>query len=165
MSGAGMSGGGGVRRRSAAFGAAVLAALAAILPAPRAASGEPAKFTVVNGAEIRESLTGRPGDAERGRAIAADRALGNCVACHAMPVGEPFQGDVGPDLRGVASRLSEAEIRLRVVDAKMVNPGTAMPPYHRVERLHGMRKDLVGKPILSAGQVEDVVAFLMTLKD
>lgn len=155
---------GAMRRLIAAGGAAVLAATATP-PAQRAAGGEPARFTVVDGAEIRESLTGRPGDAERGRAIAADRALGNCVACHAMPVGEPFQGDLGPDLRGIASRLSEPQIRLRVVDAKTANPGTAMPPYHRVERLHAVRKDLVGKPILSAEQVEDVVAFLMTLKD
>jgi len=82
-----------------------------------------------------------------------------------MPAGEPFQGDVGPDLRGTASRLSEAEIRLRVVDAKVADPETAMPPYHRIDRLYGVRTELAGKPVLSAEQIEDVVAFLMTLKD
>jgi sulfur-oxidizing protein SoxX len=163
-----MHGGNGPRKRGrrpvAAAGALAVAAIAAAAPAWRAPAEEPATFAVAGGG-IRESLTGRPGDPARGRAIAADRALGNCVACHAMPVGEPFQGDVGPDLKGVAARLTEPQIRLRVVDAKILNPDTAMPPYHRTDRLYGVRQDLVGKPVLSAEQIEDMVAFLMTLTD
>jgi sulfur-oxidizing protein SoxX len=115
--------------------------------------------------EIPEALTGRPGDAARGQKVAVDRGLGNCLACHAMPVNEPLQGNVGPDLKGVGSRLKESELRLRVVDPKVLNARTAMPAYYRVDGLFRVRKDLQGKPILNAEQIEDVVAYLKTLKE
>lgn len=121
-------------------------------------------FRIVENKAIPAALTGRPGDAARGLAVAADRALGNCLACHAMPVDQPSQGDVGPDLRGVGARLTEGELRLRVVDPKIVDAQTAMPAYYRVDGLYRVRKDLQGKPILTAGQIEDVVAYLKTLK-
>lgn len=159
--------GGGVRGRFIVFvGTALLSALTGA-PAPRAAAAdnELVKFDVVDGNEIRGSLTGKPGNPEEGRKIAADRGLGNCLACHVMPIKEDPQGDVGPELNGVASRLKESEIRLRIVNAKFSNPQTAMPAYYRVDGLYRVRKDLVGKPILSAEQVEDVVAYLMTLKE
>ena len=122
-------------------------------------------FRVIDDNEIRESLTGKPGDPVNGAKVAADRGLGNCLACHAMPIDEPLQGDIGPDLHGVGGRLKESELRLRVVNPKFLNAQTAMPAFYRTEGLYRVRKDLVGKPILTAQQVEDVVAYLMTLKN
>lgn len=118
----------------------------------------------VGGGAIPVPLVDTAGDAARGRAIALDRARGNCLACHALPVPEPLQGNVGPDLGGVASRLSEGELRLRVVDPKIVNAETAMPAYYRVDGLFRVRQDMVGRPILAAQEIEDVVAYLRTLK-
>lgn len=143
----------------------VVLAGAALLPAFSAVAGELVKFKVHGGNEIRESLTGKPGDPEAGRRIALDRGLGNCLACHVTPIEGEMQGNVGPELNGVAGRLTEPEIRLRVVDARILNPQTAMPAYYRVDGLYKVRKDLAGKPILSAEQIEDVVAYLMTLKE
>ncbi|MCK6454423.1 MAG: sulfur oxidation c-type cytochrome SoxX [Alphaproteobacteria bacterium] len=123
-------------------------------------------FRVEGGTAIAEPLTGKRGDPVEGARIAAGRTQGNCLACHALPMPEEkLQGDVGPDLKGVASRLGEGELRLRVVNPKLVNPETAMPAYYRVDGLYRVRKDLVGKPILTAEQVEDVVAYLATLKE
>ena len=144
--------------------AAALAAGALIIPAD-AAADELVKFTVVDGNSIPDSLTGKAGDPENGRKVAIDRKLGNCLACHVMPVPEqPFHGEVGPDLNGVAERLSEGEVRLQVVNPKYNNPNTIMPAFYRTEGLHMVWKKFQGKPMLTAEEVEDVVAYLMTLK-
>jgi len=136
-----------------------------MLCAPLAALAQGlAPFTVVGGNAIPAPLADAPGDGARGRAIAVDRARGNCLACHALPIPEPLQGNVGPDLGGVASRLSEGELRLRVVDPKIVNAETAMPAYYRVDGLFRVRQDMAGRPILAAQEIEDVVAYLRTLK-
>lgn len=123
-------------------------------------------YEVVDGRSIPDSLTGKPGDAARGRAIAADRKLGNCLACHVIPaLAElPFHGNVGPSLAGVADRFSEAELRLWVVDPKVVNPDTMMPAFYRTEGLYRVLEEFEGKSILTTDQVEDVIALLMTLK-
>lgn len=114
---------------------------------------------------IPDSLTGARGDPVRGRALVADRQAGLCLLCHSGPFPEqPFQGDLGPDLRGVGTRLSEGQIRLRIVDASRANPATIMPPYFRTEGLSRVARAFRGRPVLSAGQIEDVVAFLLTLK-
>jgi L-cysteine S-thiosulfotransferase len=111
-------------------------------------------------------LTDRPGDPARGREIVLDTARGNCLICHPMPIAEAkFHGDVGPDLAGVGSRYSAGEIRLRVVDAKRLNPNSIMPAYYRAEGLHRVLKEYRGKPILTRQEVENVVAYLMTLKE
>ncbi|MBL8703769.1 MAG: sulfur oxidation c-type cytochrome SoxX [Rhodospirillales bacterium] len=144
---------------------ALPAALASVLAVPADAPAQGARpVAVVDGNAIPTPLTDSPGDAGRGRAIAVDRARGNCLACHALPVPEPLQGNVGPDLRGVAARLSEGELRLRVVDPKIVNAETAMPAYFRVDGLFRVRQDMVGRPILTAQEIEDVVAYLRTLQ-
>ena len=154
---------------------ALLVALAGTFAAPAGApaQGAPAQgappfaavgVTIAGGQAIPAPLADAPGDVRRGEAVAVDRARGNCLACHAMPVREPFQGNVGPDLAGVASRLSEGELRLRVVDPKLVNAETAMPAYYRVDGLFRVRQDMVGRPILAAQEIEDVVAYLRTLK-
>jgi L-cysteine S-thiosulfotransferase len=112
------------------------------------------------------SLTDRPGDPARGREIVLKPARGNCLICHPMPMPEvEFQGDVGPDLAGVGSRYDPGEVRLRVVDPKRLNSASVMPAYHRAEGLHRVLKEYRGKPILTAQEVEDVVAYLMTLKE
>jgi sulfur-oxidizing protein SoxX len=110
-------------------------------------------------------LTDAPGNPARGRAIVADRQAGMCLLCHRAPVPEErFQGTIGPDLAGVGARLSAAQLRLRIVDMQRLHPQTVMPAYHRVEGLARVAPAYDGKPILDAQQVEDVVAFLATLR-
>ena len=124
-----------------------------------------APYTVVGDA-VPASLTGAPGDPARGRAIVADRQKGLCLLCHAGPFPEQrFQGDLAPDLRGAGSRWSEGQLRLRLVDASRLNPDTIMPLYHRTDGLTRVGRPWQGKPILTAEQIEDVVAFLVTLKE
>lgn len=114
---------------------------------------------------IAKSLTGTPGDPAAGKKIFINRKLGNCLTCHTAPIpDEQFHGTVGPDLTGVGHRLTEGELRLRVVDAKLLNPETVMPAFYRTAGLRQVLKDFDGKPILSAQEVEDVVAYLMSLK-
>ena len=115
---------------------------------------------------IPQSLTGAKGDPVRGRAIVASRQVGLCLLCHSGPFPEErFQGNLAPDLAGAGKRASEGQLRLRIVDSSRINPTTIMPAYHRTEGLVRVAPALRGKPILSAEQIEDVVAFLMTLKD
>ena len=115
---------------------------------------------------IPESLTGAKGDPVRGRAIVASRQVGLCLLCHRGPFPEErFQGNLAPDLRGAGARWSEGQLRLRIVDSSRINPATIMPAYHRSEGLVRVAPAWRGKPVLSAEQIEDVVAFLMTLRD
>jgi len=111
-------------------------------------------------------LTDQPGDPARGKDIMLDPARGNCLICHPAPMAEvEFHGDVGPDLAGVGRRYNTGELRLRVVDAKRLNPASVMPAYHRTDGLHRVLKEYRGKPILTKQEVEDVVAYLMTLTE
>jgi sulfur-oxidizing protein SoxX len=122
-------------------------------------------FTVVGDA-IPASLTGTNGDPARGRAIVLDRRLGACLLCHTGPFPEEkFQGTLAPDLSGAGSRWSAGQLRLRLVDPTRLNPDTIMPPYYRVDGLARVGTAWFGKPILTAGQIEDVVSFLSTLGD
>ena len=115
---------------------------------------------------IPESLTGARGDPVRGRAIVANRQVGLCLLCHSGPIPEErFQGDLAPDLKGAGKRLSEAQLRQRIVDSRKLNPSTIMPSYYRTEGLSRVAPAYRGKPLLSAEQIEDVVAYLGTLDD
>ena len=115
---------------------------------------------------IRRSLTGRPGDPSRGRAIVANRSVGLCLLCHSGPISEErFQGNLAPSLAGAGSRWSEGQLRLRIVDGSRLNADTIMPAYYRTGGLQRVARNFEGRPILSAEQVEDVVAYLVTLKD
>ena len=146
------------RRRPSAEAALVAAAIAVATPGLR-------PYTIVGDA-IPASLTGTTGDAARGRAIILDRRLGACLLCHTGPFPEEkFQGTLAPDLSGAGSRWSEGELRLRLVDATRLNSDTIMPPYYRVDGLTRVGERWRGKPILTADQIEDVVAFLSTLRN
>jgi sulfur-oxidizing protein SoxX len=141
-----------------------LAAIALVCSVAGARAEALRAFSVVGDA-IPLSLTGGRGDPQRGRDVTVKRELGNCLLCHRVPLPEErFQGTIGPDLSGVAGRLSEGQIRLRIVDESRLNPQTIMPPYYRLEGLHRVMAAYRGRPVLSAEQVEDVVAFLLTLR-
>jgi L-cysteine S-thiosulfotransferase len=121
---------------------------------------------VVIGDAIPESLTGAEGNPERGRAVVLNRQLGLCLLCHSGPFpGEKFQGTLAPSLAGAGSRWSHGQLRLRIVDASRLNPETIMPSYYRIDGLTRVAPAFAGKPILSAEQIEDVIAFLATLRD
>jgi len=121
-------------------------------------------FAVV-GDGITQPLTATPGDPVRGRAIVADRQTGLCLLCHSAPISEErFQGNLAPSLAGAGSRWSAAQLRLRIVDARRVNPDSLMPAFYRDRGLERVAPAYAGKPVLDAQQVEDVVAYLLTLK-
>jgi L-cysteine S-thiosulfotransferase len=133
-------------------------------PAARAAE-QLASFTIAGDA-VPAPLTATPGDPARGRAILVDRRIGLCLLCHSGPFPEQrLQGDLGPDLAGVGSRLSRGQLRLRLIDAGRLNANTIMPPYYRTEGLTLVASAYAGKPILTAQQIEDVVVFLATLQE
>lgn len=114
---------------------------------------------------IPASLTGTPGDPKRGRAIVVKRES-TCLLCHSGPFPDQrFQSNLSPDLTGVGSRWTEGELRLRMVDAAHLNPTTIMPSFYKIDGLNRVAPNLRGKPVLTAQEIEDVVAFLSTLED
>jgi sulfur-oxidizing protein SoxX len=153
-----------MRRRA---GVSILALAVAMLPAvsPGQQAADRQSFRVAGDA-IPDSLTGVPGDPARGRAIVASRQTGLCLLCHAGPLPEErFQGNLAPDLAGAGSRWSEGQLRLRVVDARSLNPQSLMPAYYQTVGLNRVGRAWQGQPVLAAQQIEDVVAFLRTLRE
>lgn len=137
------------------LGAALLLVTAAAAGAATAATSD----------ALPQPLTATPGDAARGRAIVASRQQGLCLLCHRAPIDEErFQGDIATDLAGTGSRWSVAQLRQRVVDSRAVNPDSVMPAFHRSSGLQRVAPAWQGRPILDAQQVEDVVAWLHSLK-
>jgi len=119
----------------------------------------------VTGDSIPESLTGQPGDAARGRKLIVERT-NTCILCHSGPFPEEkFQGDLAPNFAGAGSRWTVGQLRLRLVDASRLNPGTIMPSYYRVDGLDRVAQAFRDKPILTADQIEDIVAYLATLRE
>ncbi len=115
--------------------------------------------------KITVPLCGLSGDSRRGSKLVTDSHGGNCIACHALPLPAEAHGDLGPPLAGVASRLSEGHIRLRVVNSHVISPMTIMPAYYKdPDQINRPGKEYRGKTFLTAQQVEDVIAWLMTLK-
>ncbi|SEO06842.1 sulfur oxidation c-type cytochrome SoxX [Palleronia pelagia] len=152
------------------------AGVVALVLAPISAPAAPAPSDVVYDeyGSVAESLTGAAGDPVKGADVMANRGLGNCVACHLVSDLDevPFHGEVGPALDGVADRWTEADLRGIVANAKMVFPGTIMPAFYKNEgytrpgdAFTGNAADGPLDPLLTAEQVEDVVAYLMTLKE
>jgi sulfur-oxidizing protein SoxX len=129
------------------------------------AVGQQLKPYVVKDDSILESLTGASGDPARGRALILERS-NTCILCHSGPWPEErFQGDLAPNLSGSGSRWSAGQLRLRLVDASRLNPPTIMPSYYRIDGLDRVAANWRGKPILSAEQIEDMVAYLATLRE
>jgi sulfur-oxidizing protein SoxX len=117
------------------------------------------------GDAIPARLTTAPGDVARGRTLVVERSS-TCILCHSGPFPEVrFQGDLAPGLAGSGSRWSEGQLRLRLVDASHLNAATIMPSYYRVDGLDRVGPSWRGKPILSAEQIEDIVAYLASLRD
>ena len=132
---------------------------------PCSAGGDELRPYTVSGDAILQSLTGAPGDAANGRKLVLERAS-TCILCHSGPFPEEkFQGDLAPDLAGAGSRWTAGQLRLRLVDASRLNATTIMPSYYRVDGLERVAQSWRGKPILSAEQIEDIVAYLATLRD
>jgi L-cysteine S-thiosulfotransferase len=133
-------------------------------------TGPPVPYEVVSRdgiPAIPKPLTGKPGDPRRGERVATDRLLGNCLSCHEVSAlrEEPFHGEIGPSLDGVGGRWDAATLRMIVVNPKRVfGDDTVMPAFYRTEGLNRVRPEFAGKPILTAQQVEDVVAYLAAMK-
>ena len=126
----------------------------------------PPRPLVVVGDAIPLALTNLPGDPVRGRAIVANRQPGLCLLCHTGPIPEErLQGSLAPDLAGAGTRWTAGQLRLRMVDARALNPETLMPSYHRMDGLNRVAAAWAAAPMLGAQQVEDVVAYLATLRD
>ncbi|MEM7425932.1 MAG: sulfur oxidation c-type cytochrome SoxX [Pseudomonadota bacterium] len=116
---------------------------------------------------IKASLTGKAGDPANGKKVFLNRKKGNCLACHVVSSlkDQPFHGEVGPPLDGTASRWSEGELRLRIVNPKLLNEDTIMPSFYKTDGFHRVLKKFKGKSVISAQEVEDVLAYIMTFKD
>jgi sulfur-oxidizing protein SoxX len=145
-------------------GLPAFAALALLCCAAQPAA-QVAPFVLTDDA-IVAPLAGLAGDVARGAAVVRNRETANCLICHAIPdARERFMGDVGPPLAGVGSRLTQGQLRLRLVDPTLLNPAAVMPAYHRVAGLVNVDPRHRGQPVLTAQEIEDVVAYLATLKD
>lgn len=149
---------------SACIRAALVAAVTMAL-VPMAEAAPPKKKAERNIFDVTRMapLTETPGDPANGRKLV--RTKGLCLSCHVMPIPEePDHGDVAPDLAGVGARMVPQELRLRIVDPKILNPDTMMPAFFKKDGLNRVMKSWEGKSILEAQEVEDVVAYLATLK-
>lgn len=158
-----------MRRPITAIALAGLCVLATAAGAETASTGlAPFEIVSVDGSDaIPAPLTDKPGDAAAGVKVVVNRRQGNCLGCHQISSlkGESFQGEVGPALDGVAGRWDAAHLRMIVVNPKHVfTEATVMPAFYRIDGLNRVRSEFEGKPILTAQQVEDVVAYLTTLK-
>jgi L-cysteine S-thiosulfotransferase len=162
-----MRGNGAMQRLAGTACQWLILAVAGAIVTTRAAepeAGAAVQFVVVADT-IPVPLEGARGDAARGRALIMARAAANCVLCHAVTdAAVRYSGNVGPSLDGVASRLTVAQLRLRIADNLRVNPDSVMPGYYRSAGLDRVASAYRGKPILDAGQVEDIVAYLATLQ-
>lgn len=143
----------------------VLAALIVVLLAAAPAAAQVAPF-IVTGDAVEAPLDGLIGDAGRGARIVRNRETANCLICHTIPdPRESFMGEVGPPLAGVALRLTQGQMRLRLVDPTRINPEAVMPAYHRTTDLLRVDPRWQGRPVLTAQEIEDVVAYLATLRE
>jgi len=151
------------RGRMARAALAVGAALACAPLAGRTQGGAGTGLDTATG--IAQPLHERPGDPRRGRAIVASRQLGLCLLCHRAPIPEErFQGDIGPDLAGAGDRWTRAQLRLRLVDPQRLNPGSLMPSYFRTDHLRQVAPAWRERTLLAADEIEDVIAYLASLR-
>jgi L-cysteine S-thiosulfotransferase len=154
-----------MRLARSAFSSATIWLATSLSVLPGAADAQALRDYAVVGDAIPVSLTGAPGDPVRGRALIVDRSS-TCILCHSGPFPEQkFQGDLAPNLAGAGGRWSEEQLRLRLVDASSLNAATIMPSFYRTDGLDRVGPAWRGKPILSAEQIEDMVAYLATLRE
>ncbi len=151
-----------------------LAAVVALTTAATAETVAPANVKYDEYGAVAASLTGVAGDAANGAVVMRTKSKGNCIACHAVSAlnDAPFHGEVGPELDGVGDRWSPAELRGILANAKVTFDGTIMPSYYKVDGFIRPGNAYTGKaaegalsPLLAAQDIEDVVAFLSTLKE
>ena len=122
-------------------------------------------YTITDGISIDKPLAGKVGNAKNGKKLFVHRKKGNCLTCHTAPIPEEqFHGQVAPDLDGVGDRMTAGEIRLRLVDPKLSNPDTPMMAYYKTHGLNQVKKSFAGKPMLNEQEIEDIVAYLVSLK-
>lgn len=144
---------------------AVAAVIAAVVICPTALSQDALVPYRINDGRIDSPLTRDAGDAARGHAAMLSREAGNCFLCHTFPdAGQTPLGDIGPPLAGIGKRYTAAQLRLRMVDSTRINPRSVMPAYYRADGLHQVAAAYRGKPLLTAQQIEDVIAYLLTLR-
>ena len=125
-----------------------------------------AQAQIIKGDSIVESLSVEPGDPMRGRAIVASRQTGLCLLCHSGPFPEErFQGNLAPELKASVARLNAPQLRARIVNASHFNPQTIMPSYYQTNNLNRVAPKFAGQTILSGQEIEDVIAFLVTLNN
>jgi len=128
-------------------------------------AASPGQAVHIVGDGIPEPLAATPGSADRGRTLVLARDPANCLLCHAIPdAAVRFAGNLGPPLGGIGARLSIPQLRLRVADILRLNAATIMPSYYRVDGLSLVASTYRGKPILTAAEIEDIVAYLATLR-
>ena len=143
---------------------ALAISLGGVVVAGQAIGAPTPSYRVVDGG-IPVALTAIPGDAMRGRDIASNRQVGMCQLCHQVPASnDRFQGDIATSLAGAGTRWTASQLRLRMVDSRGVNADSVMPAYFKVDALHRVGATWRDQPILNAQQVEDVVAWLVSLK-
>ena len=139
----------------------VALAIGALLALPQLSFAQ----IIWNGDAIPNSLSGQAGDPVKGKAIVTSRQTGLCILCHAGPFPEErFQGNLAPDLRLSVANLSAAQLRARLVDASRFHANTIMPSYFRIDHLNRVAPQFAGKTVLSAQDIEDVIAYLLTIK-
>lgn len=156
-----------MKRKNIKNGISTIASALIFLSITSPSNSEPTFYPwKVDDYAIIKPFGGFLGNAQRGRNIVISQSKGNCLACHNLPIPEEsFHGTVGPPLHGIASRLNEGQIRLRVADEQKINPGTIMPGFYKnPKELNRVDDEYWGKPVLSAQETEDVIAYLMTLK-
>ena len=136
-------------------------AISALLVLPTSSQAQ----IIWDGDAIPSSLSGQPGDPIKGRTIVTSRQTGLCILCHAGPFPEErFQGNLAPDLKLSVTNLSAAQLRARLVDPSKTNTNTIMPAYFRIDHLQRVAPPFAGKTVLSAQEIEDVIAYLLTIK-
>ncbi len=141
------------------FGIAL--AISALLALPTSSQAQ----IIWDGDAIPNSLSGKPGDPIKGRIIVTSRQAGLCILCHAGPFPEErFQGNLAPELKLSVTNLSAAQLRARLVDPSKTSANTIMPSYFRIDHLQRVAPQFVGKTVLSAQEIEDVIAYLLTIK-
>jgi sulfur-oxidizing protein SoxX len=141
------------------FGIAL--AISALLALPTSSQSQ----IIWDGDAIPNSLSGKPGDPIKGRTLVTSRQNGLCILCHAGPFPEErFQGNLAPELKLSVTNLSAAQLRARLVDPSKTSANTIMPSYFRIDHLQRVAPQFAGKTVLSAQEIEDVIAYLLTIK-